>query len=196
VASLHYDIDDTAAGALRDVARYLLTDGAFGLDAALLAQAAGDPSVAQGFLGALAQVAAPSTDREMLEFVLAPSGCSGASAHWRYEQVRRGHGPYEAKTLVIQSTIDGLSIEEARRVLERAAVASYYAGYDATYVRVRFEGNGKSVGFWDADTESGIVMIDEDVVDLETLEPRWPDWSKRLAELGLDLGAVPESRGA
>ena len=73
VASLHYDVDDKAEEELRDVARYLLTDGAFGLDAAMLSASAGGAAMASGFLKA-AQVAELRAGGELLEFVGAPYG--------------------------------------------------------------------------------------------------------------------------
>ena len=97
---------------------------------------------------------------------------------------------------MIRKPVDGLSIQSAHRLVERAAVAAYYAGHDATYVRVRFEGNGKAVGFWDPEAESGVVMIGDEVVDFETFEPPWPEWSVRVEELEVELGVIPASRSA
>jgi len=83
-----------------------------------------------------------------------------------------------------------------RCLLERAIVAAHYGRHDCEYVRVRFEGNGKSVVFWDAASESGLVRIDDEVVELQALEPQWPRWSVRVKELEAELGREPESRGA
>ena len=81
-------------------------------------------------------------------------------------------------------------------MLERVAVAAYFARHDTTYVRARFEGNGKAVAYWDEDTESGVVMIDDEIQDLDSFNPPWPDWSVRVDELEselADLGTVEQS---
>lgn len=196
VASLHYDVDDTAEEGLRDAARHLLTDSDFNLDSAMLASAAGEASMAPRFLRALAEVAEPKTDGELFEFVGAPDDISSAAIEWRSEQVRRGRGSHQTRTLVIRKPIEGLSIPAAHRLIERAAVAAHYAGHDPTYVRVRFQGNGKAVGFWDAQAKSGLVRIDDEIVDLESCDPPWPRWSVRILQLEAELGVQAQSRRA
>ena len=59
----------------------------------------------------------------------------------------------------------------------RVAVAAHYAGHDGAYVRLRFEGNGKSVAFWDADACRGMVMIEDQMHPLDEIAPTWCDGS-------------------
>jgi hypothetical protein len=194
VASLDCAVEDGTMAALRDTARHLLTDAEFGLDAALLSEAAGSDTMASGFLGALSQIAEPITAGEVMEYVLAPYGIPRSSAEWRVEQIRRvGRGKtsrYQSTTLVIRTLIEGLSVQRAHEVLERVAVAAYFARHDTTYVRARFEGNGKAVAYWDEDTESGVVMIGDEIEDLDSLDPAWPDWSVRIDELESELAGL------
>jgi hypothetical protein len=103
---------------------------------------------------------------------------------------------YRSTTFVIRAPVEGLSSQRAHEVLERVAVAAHFARHDTTYVRVRFEGNGKAVAYWDDDTESGVVMIGDEIEDLDSFDPPWPDWSVRVDELGselADLGPAEQS---
>jgi hypothetical protein len=191
VASLDYAVEDDIKIALRDTARHLLTDAGFGLDAALLSEAAGGDTMASGFLGALSQIAEPITAGEIVEYVLAPYGIPRSSAQWRTEQIRRvGRGKtsgYWSTTFVISTPVEGLSVQRAHELLERVAVAAYFARDDTTYVRARFEGNGKAVAYWDQDTKSGVVRIDDEIEDLDSFDPSWPDWRVRVDELEAEL---------
>jgi hypothetical protein len=191
VASLDYAVENDTMTALRDTARHLLTDAEFGLDAALLSGAAGGYTMASEFLDALSQIAEPITSGEIMEYVLAPYGIPRSSAEWRTEKIRRvGRGKtsgYQATTFVIKAPVEGLAVQRAHEVLERVAVAAYFAHHDTTYVRARFEGNGKAVAYWDEDIESGIVMIDDEIQDLDSFNPPWPDWNVRVDELESEL---------
>jgi hypothetical protein len=79
--------------------------------------------------------------------------------------------------------MEGLSARRAREMLGRVRIAAYYAGHDTTYVRARFEGNGKAVAYWDEDTKSGVVRIDDEIEEFDSLDPPWPDWYVRVGEL-------------
>jgi hypothetical protein len=200
VASLEYAVEQELMVALRDTARYLLTDAEFGLDAVLLLEAAGGEAMASEFLGALSQIAELITAGEIVEYVVAPYGIPKSAGGWRADQIHRvGRGKtsgYQSTTFVIGSPLEGLSAQRAREVLERVTVAAYFAGHDTTYVRVRFEGNGRAVAYWDEDAKSGVVMIDDEIEDLDSLNPPWPDWSARIDQLEselADLGPAEQS---
>ena len=168
VASLDYALQDDTMIALQNTARHLLTDAEFGLDAVLLSKAAGSDTMASGFLGALSEIAEPISAGEIMDYVLAPYGMPRSSAEWRVEGIRRvGRGKssgFRFTTFVIGTPFDELSVQRAHEVLERVAVAAYFAHHDTTDIRARFEGNGKAVAYWDEDTESGVVMIDDDTM--------------------------------
>jgi len=191
VASLGYALEDDTVIALRDTARLLLTGTRFGLDAALLSAAAGGDSMAPGFLDALSRVAEPVTAAEVLGYVLTPYGIPKSSATWRAEQVRRpGRGKaagYHATTFIISAPVNDLSIQRAQELLERVAAAAWFAQHDTTYVRVRFEGNGKAVAYWDDDTHSGVIMVGDQIEDMDSFTPAWPDWILRVDELHAEL---------
>jgi hypothetical protein len=193
VASLDHAVEDDTVIALRDTARHLLTDTQFGLDANLLSAAAGSDSMAPGFLDALSQLAEPFTAGEIMDYVLAPYGIPRSSAQWHADQVRRRPGlrkriEYQSTTFVITTPVEGLSVQCARELLERVAVAAWFARHDITYVRIRFEGNGKAVAYWDADARHGVVRIDDETEeDLESFAPAWPDWRARADELQVEI---------
>ena len=200
-ASLDYAVDGDTMVGLRDTTRHLLTDAEFELDAVLLSEAAGSDTMALGFLGALSQIAEPTTAGEIVDFVLAPYGMRRSSGGWRADQIRRvGRSKtsrYQSMTFVIGSPVKGLSVQRGRELLERVAVAVYLAGHDTTYVRVRFAGNGKAVAYWDEDTKSGVVMIDDEIEDLDSLNPPWPAWCVRVGELESELaGRGPAEQSA
>ena len=150
--------------------------------------------MASGFLGALSQIVETMTAGEIVEYVFAPYGIPRSSAEWRTERIRRvGRGKtsgYRSTTFVISTPVEGLSIQRAHEMLERVAVAAYFARHDTSYVRARFEGNGKAVAYWDADTESGVVMIDDEIEDLDSFQPPWPDWRVRVDELATQLAEL------
>lgn len=63
--------------------------------------------------------------------------------------------------------------------------------------RVRFEGDGKAVAYWDMYSRTNLVMIDEKIDDLDSFQPLWPDWSVRVDELEAELAdLVPMQHGA
>lgn len=187
-ASFDHAMDDSSASALRDSARHVLTDTEFALDAHQLAEAAGDFSMARRLLDSLTHAASPATDAEILELVVAPYGVARSAAEWRHEQVRRrGRGGYQSTTFVLTAPVEGLTLDRAREMLGRVAVASYHAGHDGAYFRIRFEGNGKDVAFWDEDARAGVVMIGDDDQDLDWIDPPWPAWSVRADELESEL---------
>lgn len=52
--------------------------------------------------------------------------------------------------LVVHTPIAALTPPAIHQALERLAVASYLGGWNIEdYLRIRFEGNGRDVGFWD-----------------------------------------------
>ena len=99
-------------------------------------------TMAAEFLGALSQIAEPITAGEIIDYVLAPHGIPRSSAEWRAERIRRvGRGKtsgYRSTTFAIGTPVEGLSVQSAHEVLERVAVAAYFARHDTTYVRARF----------------------------------------------------------
>jgi len=192
VAALDHAVESETEAALRDTARHLLTDTGFGLDAALLSEAAGGHAMASGFLSALSQMAEPISAGEIVEYVLAPIGIPRSSAEWRTEKIRRaGRIPgYQATTFVIRAPVEGLSARLAHEILERVAVAAHFARQDTTYVRACFEGNGKAVAYWDENAKSGLVMINDQIEDLDSLNLPWPYWRVQVDWLGSQLGGL------
>lgn len=186
-ASFNYVTEDANAAALRDTIRHVLTDGEFALDADQLVETAGDPSAAHQLLDALKRAASPATAAEILEIVVSPYGIARSSAEWRNEKVlRSGRGVTRSKTFVLTAVVD-LTPGRAREMLGRVLVAAHYAGQDGVYHRIRFEGNGKAVAFWDEDAGTGVVLIGDDVEDLESIDPPWPAWAVKIDELASDL---------
>lgn len=187
IALEHAD-DDESTTALRDAARLLLTEPEFALDDALLIEATGGISSARGLLDQLGQAAAPQTDGEILDLILTPLGLPRSSGSWRHETVnRRGRGTCQSNTLVITAPVTALTPKRAEEALAWVAVAAHYAGHDGAYVRVRFEGNGKSVAFWDADASRGMVMIEDQMHPLDAIAPPWPEWELRISDLRAQL---------
>jgi hypothetical protein len=111
VSSLDYAVEDDTMAALRDTARHLLTDAEFGLDAALVSEAAGSYTLASEFLDALSQIAEPITAGEIVEYVLAPYAIPRSAAEWRAEQIRRvgrvKTSGYHSTTFVISTPVEG-----------------------------------------------------------------------------------------
>lgn len=96
---------------------------------------------------------------------------------------RPGRGLYQAKTFVLTAPVADLKAGRAQEILGRVAVAAYYAEHNSAYCRVRFEGNGKDVAFWDDEARSGVVMVDDHDQDLDWIEPPWPAWAAKVEEL-------------
>ncbi|SRR6266851_3412240 len=169
-----------------------------GLDADLLREVAGDNDSAVGFLGWLTHVAEPNAADDLINDVVTHFGIPRWAAAWRHEKIRRVRAgraaDYQSMTFVVGTRIDGLSADVARAVLERVAVAAYFAGHDDSYVRVRFEGNGKAVVYWDDEADSGVVMIYDDIEDFDEFNPPWPEWLIKADQLADDLEALGEAR--
>src|SRR4051794_21777368 len=90
-------------------------------------------------------------------------------------------------TFAVTAPVDDLTPDRARQMLGRVAVAAYFAGRDTTYVRIRFEGNGRAVAFWDVDAGRGVVMIGNDDQEVDSIDQPWPSWLIRLDELNREL---------
>lgn len=179
--------DRSAAGEdaprLRSLAQHLLVDDNFGLDIELLEKAAGAAGMAGGLLDALSRAATPHEPTEIVDVVVARHGIPRGSAHWRNETVRRAGKNHDAMTFVITSTLPNLTPELATEMLGRVVVAASFADRPSTYWRIRFEGNGRSVAFWDADTNTGVVLVNGHDNSIESLDVVWPAWYRRIGAL-------------
>lgn len=173
---------------LRELAQHLLVDDDFGLDIELLEEAAGAAEMAGGLLDSLARAASPHGPSEILDVVVGVHGIARGSVHWRTETVRRARANYDATTFVVTSTLPGLTPALATEMLGRVVVAATFADHPGSYWRIRFEGNGSSVAFWDADASDGVVMVDGDDEDIETLDVPWPSWMSKVELLRQELG--------
>lgn len=172
---------------LRELAQHLLVDDDFGLDIELLEEAAGAAEMAGGLLDSLARAASPHGPSEILDVVVGGHGIARGSVHWRTETVRRARANYDATTFVVTSTLPGLTPALATEMLGRVVVAATFADHPGSYWRIRFEGNGSSVAFWDADASDGVVMVDGHDEDFESLEIVWPSWVSRIDTLRGEL---------
>ncbi|MFI6678739.1 hypothetical protein [Kribbella sp. NPDC050470] len=190
-ASVDHVAEQDSLAELRNMVRHLVTDDEFALDVDGLAEAAGNLQMAPELLDALGQAAAPSTDAEVVDLVIAPYGIDRSSVEWRQEWVRRvGHDDmHQSTTFVVTTPVDDLTLDRAQEMLGRVATAAYYAGYDNTYFRIRFSGNGRAVAFWDEDARDGVVMVNDDEHDLEWIDPPWPAWAMKLDDLASALTA-------
>lgn len=175
--------DEDDAVALREVARQVLVSPEFGMSASLLTSASGSTRGAEALLDALADVACRLTPSEVIGLVADPAGVPRSSADWKRESVRRSGRDHIAWVLEITAPVDDLTPERAWDLLERTAVAAYFAGHDVQYVRIRFKGNGVAVAFWDETSDSGALRLGDDTIDLPGVEPVWPDWYLRAIQL-------------
>lgn len=172
---------------LRGLTRRLLVDADFGLDCDLLQEATGNPTLAGGLLDSLSRVATPGTPTEILDVVTADQGTPRGTAHWRHETVRRAGAAYDATTFVLTESVEHLTPELALEFLGRVVVAATFAGHPGSYRRIRFEGNGKSVAFWDGDAHNGLVMVNGDDEDLAALDAPWPLWVRKVELMHAEL---------
>ena len=172
---------------LRDLARRLLVDDDFGMDRDLLEDAAGNPTLARGILDSLSRIAAPGTPVEILDVVVADQGIARRTVHWRHETVRRAGAKYDSTTFVISEAVERLTPGLAVELLSQVAVAACFAGHPSSYCRIRFEGNGRSVAYWDGDAQYGVVMVDGDVKDLAALDIPWPSWLRKVRHMHAEL---------
>lgn len=173
---------------LRELTRFLLVDDDLGLDCELLENAAGHASMGGGLLDSLSRAASPQAPSEILDVVVAGQGITRGSVYWRHETVRRARANYDTITFVVASTVDGLTRALATELLGRVVVAASFAGHPGSYWRIRFEGNGSSVAFWDGDAQDGVVMVDGKDEDLDVLAVPWPMWVRRVDVLRAELG--------
>lgn len=183
--------DGPAAGQdvarLRELTQYLLVDEEFGLGPDLLGESAGAAAMAGNLLDSLARAASPQGPTDILDVVVGGQGIARGSVHWRTETVRRARANYDAMTFVVTSALPGLTPDLATEMLGRVVVAASFAGHPGSYWRIRFEGNGTAVAFWDADAQHGVVMIDGDDEDLEALDVSWPAWVRKVDALRHEL---------
>lgn len=172
---------------LRELTQHLLVDEDFSLSPDLLEESVGAAAMASGLLDSLSRAASPQGPTDILDVVVGGLGIARGSAHWRKETVRRARANYDATTLVVTETLPGLTPALATEMLGRVVVAASFAGHPGEYWRIRFEGNGSAVAFWDADAEDGIVMVDGDDEDLDALAVPWPSWMSKVELLREEL---------
>ena len=186
IASLDYAVEDDTKIALRDTARHLLTDAGFGLDAALLSEAAGGTPCRRNSL-AHSRKSQRRSPQERSWIMFSPRT---ASRDHRQSGVRRRFagwaGARPLDTGRRPSSSEPRSTALRSNVHTRCSSGSQWrrtSHVATTYVRARFEGNGKAVAYWDQDTESGVVMVDDEIEDLHSFHAAWPDWRIRVDEL-------------
>lgn len=174
--------------AVRDQARHLIVNQDFGLDGLLISATETRPELAVDLLKLLLEVACWSTERELNELVVGPLGLTNADVEWRQHKVSRltatGHTELLTDVLVVHTMVAVLTPAAIHQALERLAVASYLGGWNTGgYLRIRFEGNGRDVGFWDAEGGPAVVQVDGEANEFDTFEPSWPQWLLHLEEL-------------
>lgn len=192
VRGLAAAVDGAATGEdiarLRELTQYLIVDDDFGLDPDLLQETVGAAALAGGLLDSLSRAASPQEPSDILDVVVGGQGIARGSVHWRKETVRRARVNYDATTFVVTSSVSGLTPALATEMLGRVVVAASFAGHPGSYWRIRFEGNGSAVAFWDAEAQGGVVMVDGDDEDIETLDVPWPSWMSKVELLRQELG--------
>lgn len=189
------DLSSATRRAVRDQLRHLISHEDFTFDADLIVKVEGQLELAPTLMMGLVDIATQSEPRELLDFVLQPLGLASAAAEWREQSVQRVvHGrpaTYRAHVLEVLSPVASLGHDQAQRALERVTVAAHLGGFDDWYIRIRFAGNGSDVAFWDWETESGIVMVDGDDREINSLEPRWPAWLSKLEDVTRAVEVLP-----
>ena len=179
---------------LRAIAQHLILDEAFGLDSALVSSSGPVAGTGAALLGNLEALAGPDTASEVADMVLRPLGVAPGRAEWRTDDVSRtasgSVSRIRANVLAVHANVPELTHELVTGALERLAVAAYLAGLPAGYLRIRFEGNGTDVGFWDVDSSEGVAMVKRDDQKIEAFEPSWPEWLLRLEELNRVSGGA------
>jgi hypothetical protein len=181
-------LEPAAQRAIRDQARHLIVDPDFGLDELLISTTEPRVDLAATLLDLLLEVACSSTERELNDYVVGPVGLTNADVEWRQDEVRRptdaGSVDILTHVLVVHTAVAGLSAAAIHSALERLAVASHLGGWNiGDYLRIRFEGNGRAVGFWDSTSGVAVVLVDEETHESETFDPPWPDWLLQLKNL-------------
>jgi hypothetical protein len=175
------DLESAAEYAIRDQARHLIVNQDFGLDELLVATTEPRAGLAAALLELLVEVVSWSTERELNEFVVGPLGLTNADVEWRHDKVGRpttaGYVELLTDVLVVHTPVAALTPAAVHEALERLAVASYLGGWNiADYLRIRFEGNGKDVGFWDDQAGMAVVLVNGETYDFQTFNPPWPEW--------------------
>ncbi|MFG2091779.1 hypothetical protein [Spirillospora sp. NPDC048824] len=195
------DLGEAQSSAVRDQVRHLIVDHEFGLDEQLLQALDPQGSRTPTMLAVLTEIARTSSQREQEECVLSPLGLSRFAATWEVAEVRRPRAgritTLKTDVLVVREHVPDLGSDDVRATLGRLAVARHLAGLDHSYLRVRFEGNGRNVGIWDEDGDEWKLLIqigDEEIEGLD-LDPPWPDWLLVLDELQSWADARNPTRG-
>lgn len=193
-------IDASVRREVRDQARHLIVDDGFDLSAELIASAEPRQELTQALVTLLAGLAVESTSGELIDFVIAPLGLTHRVAEWQQHNVRRraaaGTVDYRSDVLEVLAPVPSLTHDAAHHALERLAVATFLGGLDGSYLRIRFAGNGSDVAYWDWATEDGVVMVQRDDREIDTLEPPWPDWLIKLEQLSEAVRAGQASGAA
>jgi hypothetical protein len=187
-------LEPAAQRAIRDQARHLIVDPDFGLDELLISTTEPRVHLAAALLDLLLEVVCSSTERELNDYVVGPMGLTNADVGWRQDRVRRptvaGSVDMLTHVLVVHTAVAGLSAAAIHQALERLAVASYLGGWNIDdYLRIRFQGNGRDVGFWDNNEGIAVVLVDEETHESETFDPPLPDWLIQLENLREELAA-------
>lgn len=184
-----HDLDEALSRAIRDQVRHLIVDHEFGLDERLLQALDPQGSRTPTMLAVLTEIASTSSQQEQGDYVLSPLGLSRFAATREVAEVRRSRAgritTLKADVLVIREHVPGLSSDDVRATLGRLALARRLAGLDYSYLRIRFEGNGRDVGIWDegGDEWKLLIQIGDEEIEGLALDPPWPDWLFVLDEL-------------
>jgi hypothetical protein len=194
------DLDPSTRTAVRDQARHLIVDDDFDLSKNLITAAEPQPELAQTLVTVLTDLAQASSSDELIDFVLAPFALTHRSAEWQQRDIRRRTGAgtveYRSNVLEVLAPVSSLTHDEAHRALERLAVATFLGRRDRSYLRIRFAGNGSDVAYWDSQAERGVVMVQQDDREIDTLDPPWPDWLIKLEQISDGIGVSTASGAA
>lgn len=186
-SGLDLDLDPGTRTAVRDQARHLIVDDDFDLSKNLITAAEPQPELAQTLVTFLIDLARASSSDELIDFVLSPFALTHRSAEWQQRDIRRRTGAgtveYRSNMLEVLAPVSSLTHDTARHALERLAVANFLGRRDRSYLRIRFTSNGSDVAYWDSQAERGVVMVQNDDREIDTLDPPWPDWLIKLEQI-------------
>jgi hypothetical protein len=171
---------------LRKAVRHLATSDEFDLKGEFAERSNLDTAQSLAQLHGLAHLAGFPTRVEVADYVIGPLGLALHDVDWEYADVMRTdpkagkRGRRREQTLVVRGQVDELSCETVKQALARFAAATGSIEPTKDYWRIRFEGNGTSVGCWDGAAVDGFAITDTDDEDIHELEPSWPEWTSRL----------------
>ena len=191
-----FELERDLLAGLRSATHFLLTEPSFGFGEELVRSAAPSRTAAQALLDGLRWSGSSYTRAQVATEMARCLGLPAQEAQWTEVRVmrppRRSESPESC--LEVFAPVEALTSKRVEQALGELFIWCSLAHMDLDYYRLRFHGNGVSVGVWDHAERRGFCLVrGEEETEIRAIAPPWPHWWRALDSVEQSLGVTQKA---